>query len=94
MRLSSATIYNQSLSSMLAQESAYQTAAQQVASGTRVVTPSDDSLAAAQAVNVRQAIAANEQYADARSSISTSLSQEESTLDSINVSSQACPVAR
>ena len=84
MRLSSATIYNQSLSSMLAQESAYQTAAQQVASGTRVVTPSDDSLAAAQAVNVRQAIAANEQYADARSSISTSLSQEESTLDSIN----------
>jgi flagellar hook-associated protein 3 FlgL len=84
MRLSSATIYNQSLSSMLAQESAYQDAAQEVASGTRVVTPSDDSLAAAQAVNVRQAIAANEQYADSRDAISTSLSQEESTLDSIN----------
>jgi flagellar hook-associated protein 3 FlgL len=84
MRLSSATIYNQSLSSMLAQESAYQDAAQEVASGTRVVNPSDDSLAAAQAVNVRQAIAANEQYADSRSAISTSLSQEESTLDSIN----------
>ena len=84
MRLSSATIYNQSLNSMLAQESAYQTAAQQVSSGTRVVNPSDDSLAAAQAVNVRQAIAANEQYADSRSAISTSLSQEESTLDSIN----------
>jgi flagellar hook-associated protein 3 FlgL len=49
-----------------------------------VVNPSDDSLAAAQAVNVRQAIAANEQYADSRSAISTSLSQEESTLDSIN----------
>ncbi|NUT81655.1 flagellar hook-associated protein FlgL [Pseudomonas brassicacearum] len=84
MRLSSATIYNQSLNSMLAQESAYQDAAQQVASGTRVETPSDDSLAAAQAVNVRQAIAANEQYADSRSAITTSLSQEESTLDSIN----------
>lgn len=84
MRLSSATIYNQSLSSMLAQESAYQTAAQQVASGTRVVNPSDDSLAAAQAVNVRQAIAANEQYADSRAALTTSLSQEESTLDSIN----------
>lgn len=84
MRLSSATIYNQSLSSMLAQESAYQDAAQEVASGTRVVNPSDDSLAAAQAVNVRQAIAANEQYADSRSAINTSLSQEESTLDSIN----------
>ena len=84
MRLSSATIYNQSLSSMLAQESAYQDAAQEVASGTRVVNPSDDSLAAAQAVNVRQAIAANEQYADSRDAISTSLSQEESTLDSIN----------
>ncbi|MFJ4144148.1 flagellar hook-associated protein FlgL [Pseudomonas sp. NPDC089734] len=84
MRLSSATIYSQSLSSMLAQESAYQEAAQEVSSGTRVVTPSDDSLAAAQAVNVRQAIAANEQYADSRSAITTSLSQEESTLDSIN----------
>ncbi|MBX8501129.1 flagellar hook-associated protein FlgL [Pseudomonas lijiangensis] len=84
MRLSSATIYNQSLSSMLAQESAYQDAAQEVSSGTKVVTPSDDSLAAAQAVNVRQAIAANEQYADSRSAITTSLSQEESTLDSIN----------
>ena len=49
MRLSSATIYNQSLNSMLAQESAYQDAAQEVSSGTRVVNPSDDSLAAAQA---------------------------------------------
>jgi len=84
MRLSSATIYNQSLNSMLAQESAYQDAAQEVSSGTRVVNPSDDSLAAAQAVNVRQAIAANTQYADSRSTIITSLSQEESTLDSIN----------
>src|SRR3989344_2588998 len=84
MRLSSATIYNQSLNSMPAQESAYQDAAQEVSSGTRVVNPSDDSLAAAQAVNVRQAIAANTQYADSRSTISTSLSQEESTLDSIN----------
>jgi flagellar hook-associated protein 3 FlgL len=33
---------------------------------------------------VRQAIAANSQYADSRSAINTSLSQEESTLDSIN----------
>ena len=39
MRLSSATIYNQSLNSMLAQESAYQDAAQEVSSGTRVVNP-------------------------------------------------------
>lgn len=84
MRLSSATIYNQSLNAMLTQESAYQDAAEEVASGVRVVNPSDDSLAAAQAVNVRQAIAGNEQYADSRSAISTSLSQEESTLDSIN----------
>lgn len=84
MRLSTATIYNQSLNAMLAQESAYQDAAQEVASGTRVVNPSDDSLAAAQAVNVRQAISTNEQYADSRSAITTSLSQEEGTLDSIN----------
>ncbi len=84
MRLSSATIYNQNLNSMLAQQSDYQDAAQQVSSGTRVSKPSDDSLAAAQAVTVRQSIAANQQYADARASITTALSQEESTLDSVN----------
>ncbi|AVD88277.1 flagellar hook-associated protein FlgL [Pseudomonas sp. SWI44] len=84
MRLSSATIYNQNLNSMLAQQSDYQDAALEVSSGTRVSKPSDDSLAAAQAVTVRQAIAANEQYADSRASITTALSQEESTLDSIN----------
>lgn len=84
MRLSSATIYNQNLNSMLAQQSDYQDAALEVSSGTRVSKPSDDSLAAAQAVTVRQSIAANEQYADSRASITTALSQEESTLDSIN----------
>ncbi|NIE75435.1 flagellar hook-associated protein 3 [Pantoea sp. Tr-811] len=84
MRLSSATIYNQNLNSMLSQQAAYQEAALEVSSGTRVVNPSDDSLAAAQAVTVRQSIAANEQYADSRAAITTSLSQEESTLDSIN----------
>jgi flagellar hook-associated protein 3 FlgL len=84
MRLSSATIYSQNLNSMLAQQSQYQEAALEVSSGTRVVNPSDDSLAAAQAVTVRQSIAANEQYADSRAAITTALSQEESTLDSIN----------
>lgn len=84
MRLSSATIYNQNLNSMLAQQSDYQDAALEVSSGTRVSKPSDDSLAAAQAVTVRQSIAANAQYADSRASISTALSQEESTLDSVN----------
>jgi len=84
MRLSSATIYNQNLNSMLSQQSEYQKASLEVSSGTRVVNPSDDSLAAAQAVTVRQSIAANEQYADSRAAITTSLSQEESTLDSVN----------
>ncbi|HCN44496.1 MAG TPA: flagellar hook-associated protein 3 [Pseudomonas sp.] len=84
MRLSSATIYNQNLNSMLDQQAAYQEAALQVSSGTRVSKPSDDSLAAAQAVSVRQSIAANEQYADSRAAITTSLSQEATTLDSIN----------
>lgn len=84
MRLSSATIYNQNLTSMLNQQSEYQAAALEVSSGTRVSKPSDDSLAASQAVNVRQSIAANQQYADSRASITTALSQEESTLDSVN----------
>jgi flagellin-like hook-associated protein FlgL len=84
MRISTATIYSQSLNAMMAQERAYQAAAQQVSNGQRVVNPSDDSLAASQAVNVRQATALNDQYAASRSSVESALAQEDSTLGSIS----------
>lgn len=84
MRISTSTVYSQGLSNMLAQESAYLEASNVVSSGKRVVNPSDDSSAASQAVVVQQASALNDQYADSRSSVSTSLSIEETTLDSVS----------
>jgi flagellar hook-associated protein 3 FlgL len=84
MRISTQTVYTQGLNNMLTQEAAYLESSNEVSSGKRVVNPSDDSVAASQAVNVSQASSVNDQYADARSSVSTALSSEESTLDSIS----------
>ena len=57
---------------------------QQIASGRRVVNPSDDPQAASRAVGVDQAKAATEQYSDSRISARNSLSQSESILNSIS----------
>lgn len=84
MRISTATVYNTGLSNMLTQESAYLDASNEVSSGKRVVNPSDDSSAASQAVGVQQASALNDQYATTRSTVSSALATEETTLDSIS----------
>ncbi|QKZ07319.1 flagellar hook-associated protein FlgL [Pseudomonas eucalypticola] len=84
MRISTQTVYSQGLSNMLTQEAAYLDASSEVSSGKRVVNPSDDSSAAAQAVVVQQASSLNDQYAASRTSVTTSLSTEESALDSIS----------
>lgn len=82
MRISTVTIYEQSVSSLNRQQSDYLRVGQQIASGRRVVNPSDDPQAAARTVGVQQAKALDEQYARARVSVRNTLSQEESTLSS------------
>lgn len=83
MRISTVTIFSQSVSSMHQQQSGFIKVGQQIASGRRVVTPSDDPQAASQAVNVSQSKAMTEQYKDARISSRNSLAQAESVLDSV-----------
>ena len=84
MRISTLTIYEQSMSSLNRQQGNLMQVSQQIASGRRVVNPSDDPQAASQAVQVSQALAVNSQYADARISARNALAQEESVLNSVS----------
>ncbi|MCQ3828362.1 flagellar hook-associated protein FlgL [Microbulbifer elongatus] len=84
MRISTLTIYEQSMSSLNRQQGSLMQVSQQIASGRRVVNPSDDPQAASQAVQVSQALAINSQYADARIGARNALAQEESVLNSVS----------
>ena len=83
MRISTVTMFDQSVASMNRQQSDFLKVGQQIASGRRVVNPSDDPQAASRAVGVSQAKAVTEQYADARVSARNSLAQAESVLNSV-----------
>ncbi len=82
MRISTVTMFDQSLSSMNRQQGDFLKVGQQIASGRRVVNPSDDPQASSRAVGVSQAKAVTEQYSDARVSARNTLSQAESVLNS------------
>ncbi|MBV2132256.1 flagellar hook-associated protein FlgL [Pseudomonas sp. MAP12] len=82
MRISTITMYEQSLNSLNRQQGEFLKIGQHISSGRRVVNPSDDPQAAALAVGIDQAKAVDQQYANARVSARNSLSQEESVLNS------------
>ncbi|QFT86645.1 Flagellar hook-associated protein 3 [Halomonas sp. THAF12] len=84
MRISTLTIFNQSVGSLNQQQSRFNDVSMQIASGRRVVNPSDDPQAASRAVGVSQSLAVTEQYADSRVSARNSLSQGESVLNSVS----------
>jgi len=84
MRISSVTMFEQSVSSMNRQQSDFLKVSQQIASGRRVVNPSDDPQAASRAVGVDQARAVTQQHADSRVSARNSLAQTESVLNSVS----------
>ncbi|GHE21074.1 flagellar hook-associated protein FlgL [Halomonas urumqiensis] len=84
MRISTVTMFDQSVSSMNRQQGDFMKVGQQIATGRRVVNPSDDPQAASRAVGVSQSKALTEQYADSRVSARNSLSQSESVLNSVS----------
>lgn len=83
MRVSTLTIYNQSVSSLSRRQVDFIETGQQLAAGKKVVRPSDDPKAAAQALGVGQAKALVQQYQEARIGVRNALSQEESVLQSV-----------
>ncbi|WP_141440178.1 flagellar hook-associated protein FlgL [Vreelandella titanicae] len=83
MRISTVTMFEQSTASLNRQQGNLSKVSQQIASGRRVVNPSDDPQAASRAVGVDQSQAITQQYADSRISARNSLSQTDSILRSI-----------
>lgn len=84
MRISTVTMFEQSTASMNRQQSDLMRVTQQIASGRRVVNPSDDPQAASRAVGVDQAKAVTEQFSDSRVSARNWLSQTESIINSVS----------
>jgi flagellar hook-associated protein 3 FlgL len=83
MRISTQTIFAQTARAMNQQQASLLHVGQQIASGRRVLTPSDDPNAASLAVQVGQAQAITSQYTASRVSARNSLSMETSVLGSV-----------
>jgi flagellar hook-associated protein 3 FlgL len=84
MRLSTSWMYQQSVNSMLNQQSALANTQNQVSTGNRINVASDDPAGAGQIVSLNHIIAANSQYSTNIDSATTSLNTEASTLSSAN----------
>lgn len=83
MRVSTGMIYDAGLNSIQRQSGALLHTQQQVASGRRILTPADDPVAAARALEVTQADAINTQYRTNQDNAKTSLGLEESQLTAV-----------
>ncbi|MGB3291149.1 MAG: flagellar hook-associated protein FlgL [Burkholderiaceae bacterium] len=83
MRISSTLFFQTGLNSINAQQSDLMHLYQQIGSGQRMVTPADDPLAAAQAINISQSQALNKRFADNREVAKSNLGIEENTLNSV-----------
>ena len=83
MRISSNTIYELGIASMQQQTSALLHTQQQLASGRRMLSPADDPVAAARALDLSQSLAMERQYGANADLAADSLALEESTLASI-----------
>lgn len=83
MRISTSAIYDANVSMLNQQQARLLHTQQQLASGRRMLTPSDDPVASARALEVIQSDAANTQYATNRLATKHSASLSESILQSV-----------
>lgn len=83
MRLSTNWMFQQSVNTMLSQQSALAATQNQVTTGKRINVASDDPAGAGMVVNLNHILAANTQYSANIDSANTRLSTEQSTLTSV-----------
>lgn len=83
MRISSTLFFQTGLNSINAQQSDLMHLYQQIGSGQRMVTPADDPLAAAQAINISQSQSLNARFAANREVAKQNLGIEENALNSV-----------
>lgn len=85
MRVSSTLYFQTGLNSINAQQADLLHLYKQIGTGKRILTPSDDPLAAAKTINLAQSQSLNNRYTENRSIASNSLSTAESTLNDVTV---------
>ncbi|QKH39313.1 flagellar hook-associated protein FlgL [Achromobacter pestifer] len=83
MRLSTSMMYSNGLKGILAQESDMNRLVEQVGSGRKFLSPADDPLAAARAIDVAQTQSMNDTYRANRQTANTNLGQETNTLTAV-----------
>jgi flagellar hook-associated protein 3 FlgL len=83
MRISTSMMFDLGVSRLTDLQANLVKTQQQISTGRRVLTPSDDPVAAAAALGVSQSISMNDQYAVNRNNAKSALSDEESNLASV-----------
>lgn len=83
MRISTSTLYATGLSRLSELQSGMLKAQQQISTGRRILTPADDPVAAARALDLTQGQSVNAQYGSNRMNAKSALSQEEGALQSL-----------
>ncbi|SAL47645.1 flagellar hook-associated protein FlgL [Caballeronia turbans] len=89
MRISSSQYFNLNVASMSDQQSTLASMYQQISSGKRILTASDDPLGAAQAVQLTLKSGALAQYSTNQTTALSSLQQEDATLSSVSSALQS-----
>src|SRR5690606_7254355 len=84
MRVSTLMTHQVAVRTMTSQEGKMLHTMQQISTGRRVLTPADDPLSAALAVNVAQTQSMNSRYAENRDIARQNLSAEENTLSAVS----------
>ncbi len=84
MRVSTALMHKQGTESMLRQQSETLKTQMQIASGKRILTPSDDPSGAAKVLDLQQAVGVIERYQNNIGDVESRLALEESVLDGVN----------
>lgn len=84
MRISTNTMFEMGMSRVADLNSALFKTQQQISTGRKILTPADDPVGAAAALNMTQALAINDQFAINRQNAKAALSQEEAMLQSVN----------
>lgn len=89
MRISTQMMYEQSMRGVTNSQSLWLSYGEQMSTGKRINRPSDDPIAASQAVVLSQAQTQNSQYALARSFATTKVSLEENVLSQVTTAIRA-----
>ena len=88
MRISTSMYFQTGLNTINQQQADLVKLFQQTGTGQRMVTPSDDPLAAAQTINLAQAQAMNQRFGENRGVAQRALSEEENILNSVTLQLQ------